>query len=114
MIKKTTVTVLTSDFFLTLEVGSCRAKLIIKQRERGVREGEREGGRQRERERERGEGEREKESGGEGKERERDSLVGWLVSLRPLQLLGYIANGSQHRASDDFTCCHTRDRAGRP
>ena len=30
-----------------------------------------------------------------------------LVSWRPRQLLGYIADGPQDRASDNFTCCHT-------
>ena len=34
-------------------------------------------------------------------------LVGWLVSLRPRQLLGHIADGPQDRPSDNFTCCHT-------
>ena len=37
-----------------------------------------------------------------------------LVSSRPRQLLGYIADEPQNRASDNFTCCHTWDRAGRP
>ena len=30
---------------------------------------------------------------------------GWLGLVR--QLLGYIADGPQDRASDNFTCCHT-------
>ena len=34
-------------------------------------------------------------------------LVGWLVSERPLQQLGYIADGPQDRASDNLTYCHT-------
>ena len=34
-------------------------------------------------------------------------LFVWLVSERPRQLLGYIADGPQDRASDNFTCCHT-------
>ena len=43
----------------------------------------------------------------------RRCLFGKLVSWRPRQLLGYIADGPQDRASDNFTCCHTWDRAGR-
>ena len=38
----------------------------------------------------------------------------WLVSQRPCQLIGYIADGPQDRASDNFMCCLTRDTAGRP
>ena len=37
-------------------------------------------------------------------------LVGWLVSSRHRQQLGYITDGSQA----NITCCHTRDRARRP
>ena len=33
-------------------------------------------------------------------------LFVWLVSQRPHQLLGYIVDGPQDRASDNFTCCH--------
>ena len=33
-----------------------------------------------------------------------------LVSESPRQQLGYIADGPQDRATDNFTCCHTRDR----
>ena len=32
--------------------------------------------------------------------------------LRPRQLLGYIADGPQDRASGNFMCCHSWDRAG--
>ena len=44
------------------------------------------------------------------------SLVGWLVGFltSSSQQLGYIVDGPQDRASDNFTCCNTRDRAGRP
>ena len=31
----------------------------------------------------------------------------FFFSYRPRQLLGYIADGPQGRASDNFTCCHT-------
>ena len=41
------------------------------------------------------------------REPEKGSLFGWLVSKSPRQLLGYIADGPQDRASDNFTCCHT-------
>ena len=38
-----------------------------------------------------------------------------LVSLRPRQQLGYIYRGLVPRlTSDNFMCCHTRDRVGRP
>ena len=36
-------------------------------------------------------------------------LFGWLVSYRPRQQLGFIADGPQGRASDNFKCCHTCD-----
>ena len=49
-----------------------------------------------------------------GENRESDFVWFGLVSLRPRQLLGYIADWPQDRASDNFMCCHTRDRAGRP
>ena len=52
-------------------------------------------------------GEKERDRKGEReKEREFVCLFGWLVSERPRQLLGYIADGPQDRASDNFTCCH--------
>ena len=36
----------------------------------------------------------------------------WFLNV--LFELGYIAEGPQDKASDNFTCCHTRDRDGRP
>ena len=49
------------------------------------------------RERQKAVGEEKKSNG------ERKVLLVWLVG----QLLGYIADGPQDRASDNFTCCHT-------
>ena len=43
------------------------------------------------------------------------SLFGWLVGFltsSPTPRLYH--HGPQDRASDNFTCCHTRDREGRP
>ena len=38
-------------------------------------------------------------------------LIGFLTSSSPTR---FIADGPQDRASDNFMCCHTWDRAGRP
>ena len=93
----------TNTVFFTNVIGERKRE---REREGGERDGER--GRESERERER---ERERGGGGEGDSQTGFGLFDFLTSSSTTRLY----RGRVPRlTSNNFMCCHTRDRVGRP